>query len=63
MRKKRITGFNGAAALTLRKPDGSDFDEEKEVRLQWGRSVNAAETISWLITMYLRLAASMGPQR
>ena len=36
--------FNGAAALTLRKPDDLDADHRRQPLLQWGRSVNAAET-------------------
>ena len=39
------SGFNGAAALTLRKPQDLVAAAAQGLLLQWGRSVNAAETI------------------
>ena len=39
-----LLSFNGAAALTLRKHDLRDVATSAERWLQWGRSVNAAET-------------------
>ena len=38
-------GFNGAAALTLRKLAWAAYSLVQKWMLQWGRSVNAAETV------------------
>ena len=55
--------FNGAAALTLRKPVGNNPLDLFSQWLQWGRSVNAAETGALLTSRGVRTLASMGPQR
>ena len=55
--------FNGAAALTLRKPLEEGIYLRRVYELQWGRSVNAAETSAAPCGSVDRPSASMGPQR
>ena len=56
-------GFNGAAALTLRKLAWDERVLAVRKKLQWGRSVNAAETKAVVVVLMGSPGASMGPQR